>query len=101
MAQVCGQLPGKISQIVTTNEYLFHQVEYFRGLLVGDSLGETSERAGADQTQRGGNILLGDLVFAECDHLIEGRLRVTQAARAGASYFAERGVAYFHTFAGG
>jgi len=41
------------------------------------------------------------LIPAEGDYLIEGRLRVAQAARAGAGYLTQRGVAYFHSLACG
>src|SRR5215510_13180982 len=100
VAQICCQFAGKITQIVTSDEHLFHQVEYLRSLLIGDGLDEASESGGADQSQSRCDILLGDLIPAKSDHLIERRLRVAQAARACASHLTQRGVAYFHPLAG-
>src|SRR5215468_9323231 len=101
MAQICGQFTGKITQIVTPDGHFFHQVEYLHCLPIGDGLDKAPERGGADQSQGGRDVLLGDLISAEGDYLIERRLRVPQAASAGPSYLAQGGVAYFHSLACG
>src|SRR5262245_19136491 len=101
VAQICGQFAGKITQVVTSDEHLFHQVEYLRSLLIGDGFDEASESRGADQPQSRRDVVLGDLIPAEGDHLIERRLRVAQTACARASHLTQRGVAYFHALAVG
>src|SRR5262245_37987401 len=100
MAQICGQFAGKIAQVITPDGYLFDEVEYLRHLSFGDGFDESAERSGADQSQRGCDILFRDLIPAEGDYLIECRLRVAQTAGAGASYFTQRGVTYFYFLAG-
>src|SRR5262252_1999245 len=101
VTQICGQFACKITQIVTSDEHFFHQVEYLRSLLIGDGFDEASESGDADQPEGRCDVVLGDLIPAEGDHLIERRLRVAQAACAGASDLTQPGVAYFHTLAVG
>ncbi len=97
MAKAGHQFTREVPRIITTRKDLFDQLQQRSALLVGYRFGKPRERRRADEPERAGHVIFADLVAAEGDHLVEGRLRVAQTPRAGPRNLAQRAVADRHT----